>query len=285
MMKEPLSPSSITTLLRCPREYIIYKVMKYPQEKGTALSMGIAFHAELEGDTGACDEALKTLDANLYPWRAAIDVMIKARKDAWEKDHADKQTISSEIKFGWDSGFRGIVDRIAVDKDCWYIVEDKTAGKVDPFKRFMLRNDIQINSYVVHRDEIADAVYLNEGIVLDPGKFSGVLYTQTIKPTERLRKSETVEQMASRLTAKAEIWHINEAELYRAPQVYEAQVKIAEAIQETALRAFESRDSQKVPGNFSSCVRYGKPCPYASLCYPDFKPQELSNETTDSNSA
>ncbi len=275
-----LRASGITQLLRCPREYVYGSVMCYAEEKAEALSFGSAFHACVEGDVAQRDEHMKTLPNHKYPYAKALEVMKAAFDLAWLTHHSDKVIVGHEIQFFTET-FTGTTDGIAVDtENKWYIVEHKTAYRLDEFKKFYLRTDVQMNAYVVHRENILEAFYVKTGRLLDPDDFAGVLYTQTIKPGQRLKKGnakkgeepETPEELGERLTSECHIWFYSPEDLKGAVQNFAVQQEMAVMIRDKAIKIYEETlNPGMVMGNPAACIRYNRPCPFATHCYPDYK--------------
>ena len=263
---EYISASQMSTLNRCQREWAIKYILRLPEESSDALAMGKSFHLLFEGASTE-DVPLVGLNINEYPYRAALSVMHQSYIEVMS---AYPPESCPEIKIE-RPGYLGFIDALVIYPDqTWWILERKTAGLIDEDKRFTLPANTQISAYVSHRMEICDAVFATYGTILDPDACLGVLYVQTVKPTERLKKSETLDEFAARLTSRTLVWELSMSLLSRSAESFDIAFAQAAQTKQNILKEYEkSRDVRRIGGNDAACKRFGKRCSYFATCYPN----------------
>ena len=254
-----LSASQITCINRCPREYAWKYLLKMKEPPVEALAYGSAFHRLTCGEDVDLS-SLKSFDPD-YPWKESLEVMLAGYREAMK---TEPEPVISELEIATEE-VKLIVDAILYEPTTeeWFIHEKKTAGKISEVKKRWLVDDVQMLMYVGNTNLIADK------IALDPAKFSGVVYTQTLKPSERKKAKESPEEFANRLTSSTEVLKYEPWFFGAAATKLEKITSWASDRRDSICRMYEqSMDARSVPGNTSSCERYGRPCPYIDACFP-----------------
>lgn len=263
-----ISHSSANTYKGCQRKYFHQKVAKTRwdpdyQDNAAPLRMGSAFHLILEN--------IKYKRENLSNYEygrafAAEDVdspternMLKAMVMRFLKLHEKSglTVIGIEIEISTDD-FVGYVDAIMVDTfGNWWIVDLKTAARLDGALLSKLSRDQQLNLYAFYVPMIA------EQLGIDPNAFAGVRYRVTTKCQIKLNKKEKEHDFYVRCYEKVEAFDIGIPKKDLRPEATHTRVmKILEEIRE-----MPGMDINLVPQNFNNCMDYFKPCPYWSNCY------------------
>lgn len=261
-----LSASQVTTLFRCPREWIYKYVLQYKTEPAQALAFGTAFHAVMDGQ----EPDMRGLDESGYPYNQALKVM----RDAANKELAAlPEEVAREVRIE-RPGMLGFVDKVvAKPNGKWKIVDYKTCSVFDKNSPAMVPGEIQMITYVAMRQEVADACDL---LAED---FDGIAYIKIRKPTERRKKAESVVDLASRLTCEARTYNFSKNHFHQADVIFETTYSYARHLLAYAKETYERNYSPTaVAGNQQACVRYGKPCPFFGFCYPGVKVEETSEE-------
>jgi hypothetical protein len=246
-----LSVSQMTTLHRCPREWFFQKVMALPQPKSKALMLGSAFHECLDGNIDTAFDELEAYDPDT-PWRAMIGKMLEGYKAKWPKELTE---IQREIPIGDGETFLGFIDGVAInDLGNWYLIENKSASS-DIDSMDALTSNLQVAVYEKYMLEVADK------LLLDPGLYAGMLYCVTVKPGERRKTKETMEQYGERMTSETHIYLI-EPNVSRVDVGHEILTALI-----TAEPLLTATDPKHARGNPSACIRFNSPCPYFARCH------------------
>lgn len=255
-----LSASQLSCLNRCLREWVFRKILKYPEEKTEALIIGGLFHRLCEGKTIE-EKDMSGLKSG-FPWQRYFSTMLAGYK--LERAKYPAETAGCEIEWE-DEQVKMYIDELAVRPDGrWYMAERKTASAQDQNRRKMLARDMQTGLYVSRRHQIAEKFWL------DPGKFAGVLYFITLKPMERLKKGESLEEFGERFTSSTDSWEIPAATILQYQGMVIRSLSYGEKQREIASESFlQNNRIEDVPCNTASCIRFGKPCPYFKNCHPE----------------
>jgi len=263
-----VSYSSSTLFQGCNRRWFYKKVRKLPidpdcEEDTTALRVGKCFHQILEDCNH--DRRFYKLDL-IKKCFADNDItdptnrgMIMAMVDMYLKLH-EKQGLKirvCEIQIG-DDDLIGYIDAIMTDDDDgWYIVDLKTAGRLNNSLLARLSKDPQLNIYSYYVPQIAKMLNL------DPDNFRGTRYRVTTKAQIKMNKKESLLEFMNRVKERIESYDICiPAEDLIPEQTYRGFMRIRDKMNETSEMVDE-----KVTQNFGYCEQYFKPCEYWSRCY------------------
>ena len=263
-----ISYSSSNLFQGCNRRFYHYKIAESApdpdfEENSLALRLGKAFHAVLELCFHRRDKLSKEIFQKAYDEndilsnteRLHIRAMVHRYLALHEK--SGLKTVAVEIEVGNDS-YIGFVDAIMVDSNGnWWIVDLKTASKLNESILSRLSRDPQLNVYSYFRNTIADL------LKLDVSKFAGVRYRVTIKPTITLNRKEEPEQFYKRCIERVESYDVGVPfEELRPGLVYRQFMELL-----TKMNNLQFMKEDAVPQNFTYCESYFKPCPYWSRCY------------------
>ena len=254
-----LSVSQVNSLKTCPRQYVFKHILKEREFKNKNLLVGTAFHKMLEGKD--VEAELKELPAE-YPHRAVLKKMKRVYEDATAQL---PKVIAREVNFRVDSGqfeIMGYVDAVRVGDDGWYLGEEKTAAVIDENKKNMLAFDLQICTYMYSQAAIARQVGVDK-------PFKGLIYTATTKPSEKVKKTETLEEFAARATVETRVWKVEDTPPERIKLIVETEFnwaqKTKQEIEATWISSGENLDA--IPSNSHSCFKFNTPCNYFEKCY------------------
>ena len=262
-----LSHSSASLILNCERRYF-HKIKETEpdpdyQDDGKALRIGKGFHKVLE-DTrhdpskmqpkifhhAMVDEGVKGLEE-----RGLILAMLQSYYPLHTKSKLN--VLACEIEVG-DKHTVGYVDAVmGDDKGNWYLVDNKTAGRLSGDLSSRLRHDPQLRLYSFYAPEVASALKLKKD------KFQGCHYRVTTKATAKIKADESPEAYARRIAHKVESFNIgiphDEAIVKATRDRHERLHERATAIKDAA--------EKSVMQNFNGCFNYFRPCPYWSRCH------------------
>lgn len=166
-------------------------------------------------------------------------------------------TISVEIEIG-DETLIGYVDAIMTDDDGgWYIVDLKTAGRLNNSLLSRLSKDPQLNIYSFYAPQIAKMLNL------DVDMFRGTRYRVTTKAQIKKNKKESLLEFIKRVFDRVESYDIFiPAESLIPQSTHSHFMRLREKMEELS----EVKE-ELVPQNFGNCEAYFKPCEYWSRCY------------------
>lgn len=254
--------------MNCPfSEHLRYDEELTPIRRKEALSIGEAVHKGIE--TWSIDVALSLLDG-IYPTsqeeadeleitRATVEAMLAGYFEQFEpfEDHRPETEFELPLllKGGRKSRVHylaGKIDDIVRTPDGDWIVEYKTAGKLDGAYFERLYVDDQITTYC----------YAARRLGYNP---VGVIYRVIRKPTIRPKKGESIAQFTERLAedyrSRPE-FYFHERKLYRSQDdlnVFEAELR------DKVLTFDRDKKAGLNFRNTSHCSGYGG-CPYLPLC-------------------
>lgn len=263
-----ISYSSSSLFQGCARKFWHKKVNTTEidpdcEEDTTALRVGKAFHQILEECNHERDKckahiALKAFEDNDV-MELTLQGMIYGMVDAYLKLHEAQglKVVACEIEVG-DETLIGFVDAIMQDDNGgWYIVDLKTASRLNNSLLSRLSKDPQLNIYSYYVPQIAGMINL------DPAKFRGTRYRVTTKATIKKNRKESLIEFIGRVRERVEAFDIYiPAESLIPEETHKGFMRILKKMQETALLP-----EDKVPQNFGYCEQYFKPCEYWSRCY------------------
>jgi hypothetical protein len=176
----------------------------------------------------------------------------------WELHSKQGLTIiCCEMEIG-DINVIGYIDAVMSDENgFWYIVDLKTAGRLNSSLLSRLSRDVQLNLYSYYASQVA-AVY-----GLDLSMFAGTRYRVTTKCTIKKQARETAHAFRERCYGKIESYDIfiPEKDLI-AEETHASILKL----RDESMKLLEKREHE-VPQNMSYCENYFKPCEWWSLCY------------------
>jgi hypothetical protein len=165
--------------------------------------------------------------------------------------------ICCETEIG-DENVIGYVDAVMADEHgLWYIVDLKSAARLNSSLISRLSRDVQLNLYSFYAGQIADKYNL------DISKFAGTRYRVTTKCTIKKQPKETVHAFRDRCYGKVESYDIFIPAKDLIPEeTHKGILKLrTEGID---LLRMPEKD---VPQNMSFCENYFKSCEWWSRCY------------------
>lgn len=216
------------------------------------LSMGKAFHVGIEKCSS--DAALEYMEQDEYFMSQESEndkVIVLAMVDAFLKKFPEAKTWEHEKyltgKMIKDNDFQLYIDGLEKHDDGYYIIELKTASKVDE----TYINKLDFN------DQISRYYYMAEQ---NGYKILGVKYYVVKKPLLRQKQNETVEQFRQRLVDRImEDDSIFYTEITRTPE------QIEDCIKDTIYDMQIIENTTRFTKNLTACSCYGN-CPYIDLC-------------------
>jgi len=262
-----ISYSSATLFQGCKRKFWLKKkgapIDFDASEDTTALRVGKCFHQILED----CNHDRGMMKAYTV-------------KQAWEDNEIESDThkglilgmcqkyldlhelqgltvIGCEMEIG-DENVIGYIDAIMADKDGrWFIVDLKTAGRLNNSLLSRLERDVQLNLYTYYADQVA------KQYGLDMAKFAGTRYRVTTKATIKCGARESLLDFSKRCKDRVESYDIFVPATSLIPEeTWENVMSVREEAEEV-LELLE----HKVPQNRGYCEQYFKPCEWWSRCY------------------
>lgn len=274
------SGSSLGVMMDCPRKYF-YQYERMLEQPGysAALTLGSFVHAAVEEFTGGRQDAMlatrgeymKRIDEQYH--QKIIDDMKLARGIAdiwrarWEKDHPFGNTklefLKSEMEWGINVISPGETNWVHVGKSDG-VVRHKEYDKVFLYE-LKTAADRDRDTYV-HRLEIDKQVSSNilalKGMGYD---CAGVIYDVIWKPGLRLKKEETQEELNARMLSAMG----QDDNYFERFIVYRNDRALDEHMHDLNGQ-FNHLDRLRSSGNFyrnsGACDKYGRLCPYISLC-------------------
>ena len=167
------------------------------------------------------------------------------------------KVVGCEMEIG-DEDVIGYIDAVMQDENgFWYIVDLKTAGRLNASLLSRLSHDVQLNLYSYYAHQVA-AVY-----GLDLSLFAGTRYRVTTKCTIKQQKKETGLAFRDRCFGKVESYDIFIPARDLIPE--ETHTGILK-MRDEGMRILNMPESE-VPQNRSYCENYFKPCEWWSQCY------------------
>ena len=264
-----ISYSSSNTFQGCKRKFYYDKVVKIDHDpdfvdNAKALRVGKAFHMVIElcahmQSNFSNDILQKSFAENKIDdpteqgliWGMAIRYLKLHSK-------SNLKAVGMEIQIGDPQDYIGFIDAVMTDiHDNWWIVDLKTAGKLNNSLLSRLSRDPQLNIYAYYTNQVAKL------LGLDVSKFAGVRYRVTTKATIKCSVKETMKDFAKRVYDRVESYDIGiPAKDLDSAAVYRQFMTML--VQMRGLKELEEED---VPQNFNFCESFFKPCPYWSNCY------------------
>jgi hypothetical protein len=167
------------------------------------------------------------------------------------------QVVTCEIPVT-DENIIGFVDAVmSDDKGYWWIVDLKTAARLNKSLQQRLANDPQLNLYSYYAPDIA------EELGLDIDKFKGIRYRVTTKTNTKIRSNETVDEYALRVYNAIEAYDIAiEVGLLYPKHAYNQLMEIYEGVE-----IMQFMIEVEIQQNFNYCEEYFRPCAYWSRCH------------------
>lgn len=284
MSEKPLSVSysGASTLQECERKYCFKYLMKIEKDTDFVspdyFAVGNAFH--------------KVLELTKHDYRKFPEIDFKGILKSYKLDvHEDGGRIAAMLRKYWilhmgipldvidcelkfeGTYTNGIIDAVMVErggstesglsgvKGAWWIVDLKTAGKMDSALPSRLQNDPQLNLYAAFRSVVSDKHNL------DPNLFAGVRYREAIKPGQHVKAGESFEDWTRRCESGAQVREIvipaSRMDLKRSYDEFSKNIAKAHELQSE----FYSTKALVGKCNFKACLSYSKPCEYYSKCY------------------
>lgn len=262
-----LSYSSSTLFQGCKRKFY-YKKKDYDMDSDsnqdtTALRVGSAFHQIQEDCLHSKDRFGPHIASKAWADQQIEEVsqqqMILAMcQKYWELHEKQKLSIiCCEIEIG-DEDVIGYVDAVMSDENGnWYIVDLKTAGRLNSSLLSRLSRDVQLNLYSYYAAQIAK---IHD---LDLDKFAGTRYRVTTKCTIKKQAKETPKEFRNRCYGKIESYDIFIPAKDLIPEETHKNILKLRGESMSLLRM----PMDEVPQNMSYCENYFKPCEWWSKCY------------------
>lgn len=198
---------------------------------------------------------------------AIVAGMLRGYADYYSKDHKKFKVLHAEQEFEIPItpalSYVGAIDLIVEYEGGVWIVEHKTAGRLDKNYIDRLALDTQITGYT-----IGARIMLKRPI-------AGVIYNVAKKPQIRQRKGETPPEFAQRIEddylARPEFYFYREEILRdtRATTEYKAEIAELAADMQEKIKVVEDDGPEKALPHFyrntDHCTARG-PCPYLAIC-------------------
>ena len=263
-----ISYSSSNTFQGCNRKFYYQKVKKVPhdpdyQDNSTALRLGKSFHQVLEDAFHRKEKLCKEIFQKSFDDNDILSdterCMIRAMVHKYLALHTKSglSVVAVELEIGNDD-YLGYIDVIMKDRNGnWWIVDLKTAARLNESLLSRLSRDPQLNVYSYFVPKIAEL------LKLDPHLFAGVRYRVTTKCAIKLNKKEGITDFTKRCYERIESYDIGiPAESLTPDLVYSQFMSLL-----TKMNNLEFIKEEEIPQNFTYCESYFRPCPYWSRCY------------------
>jgi len=270
-----LNQSSLKDFQNCQRLYGWYRLEKIesPRRK-SALEIGTAVHeglAVFHSEGGTAEKALKIAqdkleersgpqlafeDKSLEEAKNIVDNVLPAYFDHWDNQGELWAPLNVEVEFlvevGTDTGvfLRGRADNLSTYAGGLYLVDYKTAGRMDPRDLLKYEMDIQLSSYIygISKQLSIDSISLGGELVKVNGAIIDLLVKTKTPQFAREVFTRTDEEMR---------------------EFEEEFVELGTRIRQQKQRVEDGEDWKKVfPRNTEHCFRYGT-CPYRDVCAKD----------------
>lgn len=258
-----LSYSSAQLLANCETKYTHYKVHKTPKDPDAETDskpfvVGRVFHKVLEYTLHA---KLDTEYLLKCCTEAGLDDVERYRIAAMVLKYIDMYNVLNlacvkcEIEVV-NEYMLGYIDAVFNDVyGNWYIVDLKTASRINSNLENKLASDEQLNLYTYCKDTVA--TLLN----LDKDKFKGVLYCVVSKPSLKMSSKETPKEFVSRCKENID------ACTFEVPFENLIPSETFERHKERYARALELHNGARPLKNLSYCESFFRPCEYYSQCH------------------
>lgn len=263
-----LSHSSASLLRGCEQKYVYYKVLGIDKDDDSeqneeAFNVGKATHYIIEQLLHSYTNFSEFENHLDY---AAVQFQIQHKRElvaalAFKLLQLHKReklhTVHCEFKIETEVVL-GYVDLIACDDDKnWWIIDIKTASRLDNLTVAKLHNDYQLNLYAYHYKLIA------KGLNLDPKKFMGCRYRVVTKSAAKLKTNETIPEYIKRTQNTIKGYEIIIPKEKMNPDLV---FKEHKSLQRRA-RALHKGSKPKC--NYAHCSSFFRPCEYWSKCHGD----------------
>ncbi len=191
----------------------------------------------------------------------AVPLKVIGTETKFEGTYTNGVIDSTMVELGGLTDDEALRMGLANVRGAWWIVDLKTAGKVDAALPTRLQNDPQLNLYAAFRNVVA------EKFNLDPALFAGVRYRESSKPGQKPKAGESFSDWTSRCNAGTQCREIVvPASKMDIKYSYDNFTKCIERAHELQQQFFEEK--QFVGRcNYKSCLDYGSPCEWYSKCY------------------
>jgi hypothetical protein len=287
MLKRPfvLNQSAFKDFNNCNRLYAWKRLQNLsPVGRAAALDIGTSVHAALatfHAATGkdrsvanAKEVARKKLtelagakktfaDMSLSEALDVAERIIPAYVAFWAGEEELWQPLNQEIKFLVEVGeetnvfLKGTADNLSVSKGGLYLVDYKTAGRMDPRDLLKYELDVQLTAYVYGLTKHLSLESMAKG---GPPVFVRGAIIDVLVKTQ-------IPQFARELFTRSV------AELEEFEKEW---VEICGRIRDQEDRVAAGEDWKTVfPKNTDSCFKYGRPCAFRDLCLSDTPTRRL----------
>lgn len=263
-----LSYSSSTLLQGCRRKFWHRKINKTGsdpdyEDNTTALRIGKAFHQVLENcnhesfklNKAIIEGAFEDNDIGTETEKGLILGM--AKKYFVLHGVQGLKVVGCELEVG-DEDIIGYVDAVMEDvSGAWYIVDLKTAARLNGSLMSRLSKDPQLNIYSYYAPLVAKT------LSLDLDLFAGTRYRVTTKASIKKNAKESFKEFIGRIFDRVESYDIFIPKGELIPEeTYNQFMKMLWEIEE-----LKELPEGEVSQNFQNCETYFKPCQYWSRCY------------------
>lgn len=284
IQKDIWTVSRLKTFQICPyKEALRYRIGLAPKQTRTSLAIGTAIHKGLE--TRDIDEALELLQTDYPKDQAeadALDIAIVTVRALLEnyierypafEEHKPEYEFSLPMKTHHGSSRKlviaGKLDDLAFIEGRWWIVEYKTASRLDASYFDRLYVDSQISMYMSAMQRMG----------YNP---AGVIYRVIRKPALKKGNKESLEAFLERLTRDIQFrpdFYYTERKLYRYTDDLE---EFERTLYEEAKYSNDCWKAGKKHMHTASCSMYGA-CEYLPICMREEGAREALFEIREPN--
>lgn len=253
------SHSRTNTFKLCPKQFE-YRYIRnlYPLSSSKGLALGKLLHKGIElKSSNNLNEYVDDIDASYNEETENIISLAMAMTDAYFDKFGINEKIKNELHFllnldGYN--FQGYIDGIIEEEHGYWLLEIKTASRVDKEYIDKLKYNDQVSRYYYAiEQDMVDDFKLDKPLL-------GIKYRIIKKPLIRQKASESIVEFRNRLREKLnEDGYIEELILTRNRD--EIEDCILDTIED--IKAIEH--ATRYTKTLSACTTYGR-CPYMELC-------------------
>lgn len=162
------------------------------------------------------------------------------------------ELVATEIEIG-DENTIGFVDAVVADSfGHWWVMDLKTSGLVQEPLFARLHTDPQLNLYASYASQLCNKCDI------DLAKFAGCRYCVVVKPRLVIKKNESMEDYAKRVSPK--IYDVEIPwEILITKKTVDHYVQMQELV--------KNLNEDTATCNYDACLVYNRPCNYWSHCH------------------
>lgn len=269
----PLSYSSANLLKSCSQRYYYYKVVAQDldadfEDSTKAFDIGKAFHYILETNNHEDKNVgkLTVLAKATYDLEEDEALMVKGMVLKYLKLHLSSGLKAIKCELGLSiPEFIGYIDALMEDKEgLWWIVDLKTAARINPDTGVRLHRDTQLNLYAKFVPQICEI------LKLDSKKFGGIRYRVTTKSKAKRKATELAKDFVIRMANTVKSFdYVIPAKLLDPDAFYADHMDLYK-------KSIALHEGTQIPvKNFAACFNYFRPCPYWSKCHGNLFSNEV----------